>query len=172
MQGWYAKVLTFPYRGGCVVCKRSKTPLHNIKMAPSSIDSFYHILYQQETPLLTIFWVRRSNQDACILELISLLKKRNNKPTNNQSRRICKKYIVKVCSVIRLQSKSIMHFCTTVQKQKRKLKNKTQILPFASYCLSNSASKVFFFSCKDTICCRVVSSTFQIVEILITCFTI
>ena len=30
--GWYAKILTIPYKGKWVVWKRPKTPLHNIKM--------------------------------------------------------------------------------------------------------------------------------------------
>ena len=32
--GWYVKILTIPYRGGWVVCKRPKTLLLNIKLAP------------------------------------------------------------------------------------------------------------------------------------------
>ena len=34
LMGWYVKIITIPYRGGWVVCKRPKTPLRNIKMAP------------------------------------------------------------------------------------------------------------------------------------------
>ena len=40
----YVKILTIPYKGGWVVCKRPKTPLRNIKMAPNRTINFNQIL--------------------------------------------------------------------------------------------------------------------------------